>query len=175
MSRFVMEKSFEQAQLIFLTLTSRVTKQFSKTRSKCCLVTRLIPSATIKARTVTQSLCMSFVFYYPRQVLYNVLPWICGYNLGISVCDAEWTERELFSDFDMQRSFGSTMTQCEVPQESLADPSLDSKSPPPDASMRLHRHDDRPPFLLSRQAWHIYCRRYNRQHESIRLPFILHV
>jgi hypothetical protein len=77
---------------------------------------------------------MSFVFYYPRQVLYNVLPWICGYNLGISVCDAEWTERELFSDFDMQRSFGSTMTQCEVPQESLADPSLDSKSPPPDAS-----------------------------------------
>lgn len=60
-----------------------------------------------------EEMCMAFIFYYPRQMIYsNIVPWICGYDLGTTVCDAKYTRRSLTSDVDFERAFGGPNTQC---------------------------------------------------------------
>lgn len=77
-----------------------------------------------------QEICIAFVYYFPRKSLfYDTVPWMCGYDLGIPGCNAEWTARTLTSDADLQRTFGgssststsrstrtsTTTTECLVP------------------------------------------------------------
>jgi len=59
-------------------------------------------------------MCIAFLFYYPRQLLQDVLPWACGYNLDFfpPQCSSDYDSATLTADSDLDRTFGSASEEC---------------------------------------------------------------
>jgi hypothetical protein len=66
-------------------------------------------------------MCVSFLFYYPRQSLLDTYGWICMYDIPFPACATNHTTRSLRTVSDLERSFGTPMTllsdaaQCQNP------------------------------------------------------------
>jgi hypothetical protein len=63
-----------------------------------------------------QEMCIAFITYYPRQLFLDRIGLVCGYGIGIGICESEWSQRTLSSEADLQRGFGAT-TECKAGSE----------------------------------------------------------
>jgi hypothetical protein len=61
-------------------------------------------------------MCIVFISYYPRQLLLDRYGLGCGYDIGFGLCEAEWSQRSLSSEADLQRNFGAA-TECQAGSE----------------------------------------------------------
>jgi hypothetical protein len=80
-------------------------------------------------------MCIAFIYYYPRKTLYDAIPWVCGYDLGVPGCDVEWTARTLTSDADLQRTFGASTSTTATTECRAATPKVPSSSPTSNAEL----------------------------------------
>jgi Copper type II ascorbate-dependent monooxygenase, N-terminal domain/DOMON domain/Copper type II ascorbate-dependent monooxygenase, C-terminal domain len=54
-----------------------------------------------------EEMCMVFVYYFPRKLIANLIPFICGYGLDeIPKCNAEYTRYKLLPPSGANRTFG---------------------------------------------------------------------
>lgn len=53
-----------------------------------------------------EEMCIVFLFYYPRQPVFNQVPWYCAYDTFWPPCDASYQGDLLASDEEMDRRFG---------------------------------------------------------------------
>jgi hypothetical protein len=63
-----------------------------------------------------QEMCIVFIAYYPRQLLVGTYGIMCAYDIGFGLCEAEYSQRELSSEADLQRNFGAA-TECKAGSE----------------------------------------------------------
>jgi Copper type II ascorbate-dependent monooxygenase, C-terminal domain/DOMON domain/Copper type II ascorbate-dependent monooxygenase, N-terminal domain len=53
-----------------------------------------------------EEMCTAFMLYYPRKLIFNLIPLICGYNVPLGVCKSSWTHESLTSVDELHRTFG---------------------------------------------------------------------
>lgn len=63
-----------------------------------------------------QEMCIVFIAYYPRQLIVDTYGLVCGYDIGLGLCEAEYSQRTLSSEADLQRNFGAA-TECQAGSE----------------------------------------------------------
>lgn len=69
-----------------------------------------------------EEMCIAFIFYFPRKLISNTLPWICGYQVDfLGVCDSPYESVVLPSEAAIGRHFGqvSATSKCEDSQDDL--------------------------------------------------------
>ena len=54
-----------------------------------------------------EEMCMAFLFYYPRQLLFDTLPFVCGVDFWYAPCSTRWESSSLADATELQRSFGT--------------------------------------------------------------------
>ena len=60
-------------------------------------------------------MCISYLAYYPRITVSAfgfTLPWLCGYDLGIPVCESSHEQTDLDAIEEVNRTFGDIGGQC---------------------------------------------------------------
>lgn len=80
-------------------------------------------NGTVWGLGTQNEMCIAFLFYYPRQLAFGVLPYICGVGIGAIVpgCEAAHNMTPNFSDFSqLQRSFGTAPQTCPTVQSANA-------------------------------------------------------
>ena len=73
-----------------------------------------------------EEMCIAFLYYYPRKLYANELPWFCGYDLGFPSCDAEYKYTLLEAEEDLERVFGVSDGKC----PELTDPDIAADTAP---------------------------------------------
>ena len=60
-----------------------------------------------------EEMCIVFMFYYPRKILFDTVPWLCGYGMPeFAQCNSGYEFQSLASDEALERSFGG-LSDCE--------------------------------------------------------------
>jgi hypothetical protein len=59
-----------------------------------------------------QEMCIGFLQYYPRQLIANIGV-ACVYGIRFGLCEAEYSQRSLSSEAELQRNFGAA-TECQA-------------------------------------------------------------
>ena len=64
----------------------------------------------------SNEMCMSFLFYFPRQTTDTGFPFTCGFGstkiFSFPQCDTNWTKLELTSVDQLERTFGTAPATC---------------------------------------------------------------
>lgn len=60
-----------------------------------------------------EEMCVAFVMYYPAKRAFN-FPWICAHGMPFPVCGEELVSKDLSSDKELNRSFGTPGSTCSV-------------------------------------------------------------
>ena len=79
-----------------------------------------------------EEMCIAFMFYYPRQLIFNTFPWFCAHGLDdFEACNSPHEFEILSSEMAMGRYFGnasSTLFGCEDPAFQLQPTSTPSSA-----------------------------------------------
>jgi len=59
-----------------------------------------------------EEMCIAFLYYFPRKLLFDEFPWACGLDMGLDSCEPEYTPRQLSAVADLERGFGTASTEC---------------------------------------------------------------
>lgn len=62
-----------------------------------------------------EEMCIAFLAYYPRKTFSSVgfeVPYTCGYDIFVSVCNSTWEYVELQGESDLNRTFGNAADDC---------------------------------------------------------------
>ena len=51
-------------------------------------------------------MCIGYLSYYPRQLIFNTYGWACGFDIPLPACNADWEMTELGSVDSLGRTFG---------------------------------------------------------------------
>jgi hypothetical protein len=87
----------------------------------------------------SEEMCLAVLYYYPRVQLAVPMsefvegaegtidfPWMCGYDLGVSFCEASYKKESLSDLEEVGRSFGIKNDQCSSDESSSSEESEDA-------------------------------------------------
>lgn len=91
---------------------------------------------TVFGLSSQEEMCMAFLYYYPRVTVPVPMsdfvesaegtidfPWMCGYEIGASVCETTYKSDSLSDEQELERAFGSKADQCSDSSSSSDDES----------------------------------------------------
>lgn len=56
-----------------------------------------------------EEMCIVFIMYYPKQILFDFIPWVCAVDVGFSSCESSHESRQIES---LPRRFGRELEEC---------------------------------------------------------------